>query len=67
MKTNYEEYRDKELENPEFRAKYILAKEKLQLELMVDTVKESILQKKDEKIIIRNLNRLSRYIGRIAL
>ncbi len=67
MKTNYEKYRDKMLENPEFRAKYILAKEKHRLELMVDSVKESIIQKKDEKIILRNLNKLSRHIGNIAL
>ncbi|MBI5325084.1 MAG: hypothetical protein HZB41_07420 [Ignavibacteriae bacterium] len=65
--TNYEEYRNKEQENTEFREKYLFAKEKLHLELMVETVKESILKKKDEKIIMRNLNKLSRYIGRIAL
>ncbi|OGU18095.1 MAG: hypothetical protein A2X61_02950 [Ignavibacteria bacterium GWB2_35_12] len=66
-KTNYEEYRDKMLDNPEFKAMYILAKEKLQMELMIDSIKESILQKKDEKIIMRHLNKLSRHIGKIAL
>jgi hypothetical protein len=46
MKTNYEELRDEKMQDPEFRIKYLFAKEKLDIELMLDSIKESVNLKK---------------------
>lgn len=67
MKTNYEKYRDKKLQDPEFRAKYLLAKEKLNIELMINSIKEGIEQEKSNTVIKRRLNQLSNYISRLTL
>lgn len=67
MKTNYELYRDQKLQDPEFRAKYLLAKEKLNIELMIDSIKEGIEQEKSNTVIKRRLNQLSNYISRLTL
>jgi len=55
MKTNYEKYRDEKLRNPEFQVKYAFAKEKLNLKIRIDPMKESLL--KEEELQIKK-NRL---------
>ncbi|MBM2813745.1 MAG: hypothetical protein HW421_507 [Ignavibacteria bacterium] len=67
MKTNYEKLRDNKMKDPEFRVKYLFAKEKLDLELMLDSIKESVNQKKSPNTIIRRINKLSRHIHNINL
>jgi len=67
MQTNYEKYRNSKLADPEFRAKYVLAKEKINLEIMIDSIKEGIEQEKAPQIIKRRLNKLSRYVTQLSL
>lgn len=67
MKTNYEKYRDEKMSKPEFQVKYAFAKEKLNLELMIDSIKESLEQEKETKIIKRRLNKLARYVTQLSL
>ncbi len=67
MKTNYEKYRDEKLDNPEFRAKYFLAKEKINLDLMIESIREGLEQEKESKVIKRRLNKLSKYVSQLSL
>ena len=67
MKTRYEKYFEKQMENPEFRAYYILAKEKAKLEMMLDEFKDSILEKPDKKNVLKGVNRIKRHVSRISI
>jgi hypothetical protein len=67
MTTNYKELFEKKMQNPEFRVHYLFAKEKLDLELMLDSIKESVHLKKSPNTIIRRINKLSKHIRNINL
>ncbi|MFH1050114.1 MAG: hypothetical protein V1779_04180 [bacterium] len=67
MKTNYEKYRDEKMSKPEFQVKYAFAKEKLNLELLIDSIKDSLEQEKEPKIIKQRLNKLARYVTQLSL
>lgn len=67
MKNNYQEYLDNQLKDPEFSAYYKLSKEKVKIEIYLEKLKEEIEKNSDKKIIIRNLNKISRYVRHIAL
>jgi hypothetical protein len=67
MKTNYETLKEELLQDPVMQAKYILAKEKLNLELMLDSVKQSLTEGKQLNVIMRRINKMSNYINKIAL
>lgn len=67
MKTNFEELRDNKMLDPEFRVKYAFAKEKLEIDLMLDSIKESVNQKKSPITIIRRIDKLSKHIYNISL
>ncbi len=67
METNFEKYKEEKLKNPEFFAKYLLAKEKLNIELLIDSVKEGLELEKEPKIIKRRLNKLSKYVSQLSL
>ncbi len=67
MKTNYEELLENKLLDPEFRVQYLLAKEKFDLELMIDSIRESIKLKKSANTIMRRVNTLSKHIHKISL
>jgi len=63
---NYQEYLDKQMQDPEFAAMYALGKEKVHLEVSLEKLKENIKQDVDKKIIIRNLNKITNYVRHIA-
>jgi hypothetical protein len=67
MKSEIETYKDEMMENPEFRVKYLLAKEKLNIELMIDSIDEAI--EKDDSFITmkRRLNKLRKHIATLSL
>lgn len=67
MKTNYEELFENKMLDAEFRVQYLLAKEKLEMELMIDSIKESIKQNKSPNAILRRVNTLSKHIHNISL
>ncbi len=67
MKTKYEEYFGKQMENPEFRAYYILAKEKAKLEMMLEELKENITDNPDKKNILRGVSKIKRHVSRMSL
>jgi hypothetical protein len=64
---NYQMYLEKQLQDPEFAALYALSKEKIRLEIYLEKLKENIQQEVDKRIIIRDLNKITKYIRHIAL
>ena len=66
-KNNYHEYLEKKLQDPEFAALYSLSKEKIRLEIFLEKLKENIQQEADKRVIIRNLNKITKYVWQIAL
>ncbi len=67
MKTNYEEYRDKQLENPEFRFKYLLAKEKLNLELLLDSINDAVEKQSSTQTLKRRIIKMRKHIVALSL
>lgn len=66
-KSNYLEYLEEQMKDPEFRAYYALAKEKAHLEFSIEQLREKIESDTSKNIIIRDLNKISKYIRHIAL
>ncbi|HPI19522.1 MAG TPA: hypothetical protein PKY56_04060 [Candidatus Kapabacteria bacterium] len=67
MKTNYEEYRDKQLENPEFRLKYLLAKEKLNLELLLDSINDAVEKQSSPQTLKRRIIKMRKHIVALSI
>ena len=42
MKTKYEQYLEKEMQDPEFKAQYIISRQKAELELILEEFRENI-------------------------
>jgi hypothetical protein len=66
-KTIHDEYLEQQMQNPEFRAYYTLAREKTRIEFMLDDLLLQLKQDTDKKIIIKNLKKINSYISKIAL
>ena len=63
MKSEIELYREERMKDPEFRAKYILAKEKLNIELMIDAIE----RKDSYNAMRRRINKLRKHIAALSL
>ena len=55
------------MEEPEFKAKYILANEKLNLELMIDTIDDAVENKNSYLTLKKRVNRLRKHVAAISL
>ena len=64
---HYREYLDEQLKDPEFAAHYALAREKIRLEIYLENLKEKIKQDADKPVIIRSLNKITKYVRQIAI
>ncbi len=67
METNFEKYRNEMMQNPEFKAYYVLAKEKLNMELMLDSIEDAIDKKQSQLTVKRRVNKLKKYVAAISL
>ncbi len=67
MKTNYEELFEEKMQNPEFQIKYIFAKEKLEIELLIDSIKESIKLNKPATTTMKRINKLEKHIELLSV
>ncbi len=67
MATRYDEYICKQLQNPEFRAMYALAKEKVKLQIQLEKLREDIKQGKKSVTLLRQLNHLSDAISKVKI
>jgi len=63
----YEEYRDKLLATPEAKAKYLIAKERVKLEMMLETLRTQIIEEKERKTILRQLSKISLRVSQMYL
>jgi polyhydroxyalkanoate synthesis regulator phasin len=67
MATEYEIYRDELLKNPEFKIKYLLAKEKLNIELIIDSIDEAINKKSSLQTMKRRISKLRKHVAAMNL
>ena len=65
-KTNYEKYREELLSIPENKAKYDFAREKIKFEMMIETLREQVIQERSQKAILGQITRIYNQITRIA-
>ncbi|MFH1051925.1 MAG: hypothetical protein V1779_13470 [bacterium] len=66
-KTNYEEYLDKQMQDPEFRAHYIIAREKVKLEFMLSDLQDTVNTNFDKKVILRSVRQIGKHVTRMGL
>ncbi len=67
MKTRYEQYVEKQMEDPEFRAYYILSREKTKLEFMLADLEQEIDTNFEKKQIQKRVKSISRYVRKIGM
>jgi hypothetical protein len=67
IKTEYEKYREKQLQNPEFKAKYYLAKEKLKIDFLIDSIDEAISNQNSLTTIKRRTAKLRKHIAGLTI
>ena len=65
-KTIHDDYLENQMQNPEFRAYYTLAREKIHLENMIFEILNQLKENTDRKVIMNNLKKVSNYISKIA-
>lgn len=65
--TLHEQYLAKQLENPEFRAQYALAREKVRLEIMLGTLREHIEMQADKRTLLSDVRKISKHLQKIAV
>jgi hypothetical protein len=64
---NHEKFSNELLSDPEIRAKYILAREKVKLEMMLENLKTQVIEKRSQKTILGQITRISNSITQIYL
>ena len=67
MKSDIELYQEEKMADPIFKAKYILAKEKLNIELMIDDIDEAFQKERSQTTMKRRINRLRKHIAALSL
>jgi len=65
--TNHEKYKSELLSDPESRAKYILSREKIKLEMMLENLKIQVIENRSQKAILGQITRISNRISQIYL
>ena len=66
-KTRHEEYVEKQMQDPEFRAYYILAKEKAKLEFLLADLQDTINSNFNKNIILKSVRNIVRQVAKIVL
>jgi hypothetical protein len=66
-RTNYEKLRDDILTEPELKAKYILSKERIKLEMMLETLRLQVMEDKSRKSILSQITKISNRVAQITL
>ncbi|OGG46033.1 MAG: hypothetical protein A3F84_01810 [Candidatus Handelsmanbacteria bacterium RIFCSPLOWO2_12_FULL_64_10] len=65
--TLHEQYLARQLEDPEFRARYALAREKARLEMMLETLREHIEMQVDRKTLLSDVRKISKHLQKVAV
>ena len=66
-KTRHEEYVEKQMQDPEFRAYYILAKEKAKLEFLLADLQDTINSNFNKSTVLRSVKNIGRQVAKIGL
>ncbi|MGA2296834.1 MAG: hypothetical protein ABSG15_04710 [FCB group bacterium] len=67
MKSDIEIYKEEKMADPVFKAKYILAKEKLNIELMIDAIDDAYEKNDSHFTMKRRINKLRKHIATLSL
>ena len=65
--TNHEKYRDELLSNPEYKANYLLSREKTKFEMMLETLRVQVIEEKSRKSILGQITKISNRISQVYL
>lgn len=65
--TLHKKYLARQLEDPEFRARYALAREKVRLEMMLETLREHIEMQVDRKTLLSDVRKISKHLQKVAV
>lgn len=66
-RTNHEKYRDELLLNPELKAKFILSRERIKLEMMLETLRLQVIEEKSRKSILGQITKITKRVTQIYL
>jgi hypothetical protein len=66
-KTNHQIFRDELLKDPDMKAKYVLAREKVKLEMMLENLRNQVIEEKSRKAILTQITKISKHISAIYL
>ena len=66
MQTKYEIYFEKQMQNPEFRANYIIAKQNAEIQIMLEEIKEELNLNYDKDKILSNIDKIESFIQQTA-
>lgn len=67
MKSEIEIYKEEKMADPVFMAKYLLAKEKLNIELMIDEIDDAFEKNDSHSTMKRRINKLRKHIAALSL
>jgi hypothetical protein len=62
MKTKYEIYLEKEMQNPEFKAQYIISQQKAELEFILEEFRENIANEFSINSVNNGLKKIDDFI-----
>ncbi|MFC2131749.1 hypothetical protein ACFLSQ_09970 [Bacteroidota bacterium] len=67
IKTNHEKFKDELLSNPEMKAKYLLSRERIKLEMMLENLRQQVIQEKNRKVILGQITKISNRVAQFYL
>ena len=65
-KTNYKQYHDQLLSNEEVKSQYDTVREKIKIEMMLETLKEQVLHDGGRKAILSQITKINNAFARIT-
>ncbi len=67
MQTKYEKYLEAQMQNPEFRANFLIAKQNAEIQVMLEEIREGLNINYDKSNILSGLDRIENLILQTAL
>ena len=67
MQTKYEKYLEAQMQNPEFRANFLIAKQNAEIQVMLEEIREGLSINYDKSNILSGLDRIENLILQTAI
>lgn len=67
MQTKYEKYLEAQMQNPEFRANFLIAKQNAEIQVMLEEIREGLNINYDKSNILSGLDRIENLILQTAI